>query len=278
MKFLVIGNSVEEIVTRSETGRHRVHIGGVGAIMARELALSAPDEHVTFLTIAAPGRPTDNIKIGMAMNGVNQVSIPRAYRTLTRKSRARITTTGGNPVSAKGDWPPMPSISPDIPGLAAVHDWTLITANLAPQDLEKAAAHSKNLAINATTKHHAKGILAVDNPSVVTMNSQEASLLAASLGTHPGPGLKKATHARTLMITMGAKGRVIYHLDDEPRHAPAPKPPSGTDFIGAGDAATAGLVYAIAHRLDIDATVDRFILNLLQRNALAYQSPAPNPA
>ena len=278
MKFLIIGNSVEETVIRSETGLHRVHIGGVGAIMARELALSAPDAEVTFLTAAAPGRPTANITLGMTKNGVRNVHTPRGHRPQTRRAQARITTVAGNPVSAKGDWPPMPSISPDIPGLAAEHDWTLITANLAQQDLKMAAAYSNNLAINATTKNHAKRIPAVESPSIVTMNRSEATELAASLRTHIGLDLKEATHARTLMITMAAKGRILYHLDDEPLHSPAPQPPAGTDFIGAGDAATAGLVYAIAHHLDIDATINQFILNILHRNALAYRSPAPNPA
>ena len=45
----------------------------------------------------------------------------------------------------------------------------------------------------------------------------------------------------------------------------------GTDFIGAGDAATAGLVYALAHRLDLKETVDEFIKNLMERNAKGYR-------
>ena len=75
---------------------------------------------------------------------------------------------------------------------------------------------------------------------------------------------------QTTMVTNGAKGRVIHHAGKSPRHAAAVKVPPGTDYIGAGDAATAGLVHAMAHELDQDETVDRFIADLLARNAAGY--------
>ena len=274
MKFLVIGNSVEETVTRTETGQSRRHIGGVGAIMARELALSGPDAEVTFLTTAAAGAPTEAIRQGLTADGVHKVLVPQGYPPQTRRAQATIFTRRGNPVSARGDWPPIASISPQIAKLAAQHDWTLVSANLTTQDLRMAAAHSPNLAFNGTTKKHALRITSIDNPAVVTLNHSEAAALAKALDTNATYGLKRATNAGTLMITMGEFGRSLYHLDEPPFHSSAPKAPANTDFIGTGDAATAGLVYALAHSLDINETpetVDRFIINLMERNAHGYE-------
>lgn len=279
MKILVIGNSVEETIVRAETGEIRKHIGGVGAIMARELALSGgATAEVTFLTTTAPGQPALNILQAMEAAGVN-THIVNGHPPQTRKAQARITTRNGGPVSANGDWPPMPSLSPHIESMAPEHDWTIVTANLTAHDLRTAETSSPNLAVNATSKHHVKRIPMLKRPTVATMNNMEASALVKAMKTSSGTALRQALHADTLMVTLGAKGRIIHRQDMPSQVTEAPPAPENTDFIGAGDAATAGLVLALACNLDLKATVDSFITQLMERNAQAYtQDPKPASA
>ena len=272
MKFLVIGNAVEETIVRKETGQTRTHIGGVGAIMARELALSGEDAEVTFLTTATPGQPSRNIARQLSELGIF-TNVMNGRPPQIRRAQARIVTQRGNPVSAKGDWPPMPSITPAVTRMARQNDWTIITANLTGQDLQAAAANCNNLAANATSKHHVLKLPRIQPLGAATMNQAEAATLMAHMGLRTARELREALGLQTLMITHGASGRTVHQAGEEPRKYPAPPAPPQTDFIGAGDAATAGLVYALAHGLDTGPTVDRFILKLMERNAEAYENP-----
>ena len=269
MKILVIGNSVQESVVRSETGEFRTHTGGVGAIMARELALSEHDLQVTFLTNSPAGNPAQAISAAMEPLGIKTI-VTHGKPPQLRPARARIITRNGNHYSANGDWPPMTSMSPEIERLAPQHDWTVITANLPTKDTRTAERLSQHIAVNATTTHHAKNIKTLNHPTVATMNEAEATQLLKTTGAKTGTALREALNAETLMITRGPKGRATHRRGLPPQLDQAPSPPPNTDYIGAGDAATAGLITAIALNLDISATVDDFINNLMLRNAQSY--------
>ena len=263
MKFLVIGNALEESVSRTEDSRTRRHIGGVGAIMARELALAGAE--VTFLTTAPEGEATDRINTGMNVHGVNTVITPGSPRQ-TRASSATIYTRNGCPVRAKGYWAYMGGLTGDMNRIMSQHHWTLISLNLQEQDL-RACADAPNLIINATSKKLAARMHIPGRAKACTMNEQELRELKAQ---HRDRSLHEATGAQTIMATLGQKGWKMKHQGGEELRHPTVSVPEGTDFIGAGDAATAGLAWALANELDVPETVNQFISDLLHRNAKAY--------
>ena len=265
MKFLVIGNALPERVTRQETRQHRYHTGGVAGIMARELALAG--DQVTLLTGAPPGAHTANLEENLSTLGITPVIVPQITAD-RREPGVNILTKNGNPIRAVGHWPRLASMAPLIAGLTREHEWTLISLNITPEDRMAALRNSEHLAVNATTRNLATQAVALKGQRLLTMNHQEVQAIMAR--ARAGQSLHDATGARTTMVTNGTKGRINHDVGSSPRPAAAVKVPPGTDFIGAGDAATAGLVHAMAHKLDQDDTVDRFITDLLSRNAAGY--------
>ena len=281
MRFLVIGNAVEERVIRAETFNQRRHIGGVGAIMARELALSGDQgDDVTFLTTGAPELSRKAIRDRMSAYGIETI-VSRGHPPQTQRAVARISTRNGNPVGASGNWPTMPSLEREVRDLAPKHDWTIVTANLASKELRAAAETSQNIAVNATSKYYVTRIPVVTHPRVVTMNNMEAIAINRRLKAKDHSGLRMMLGAQTLMVSEGAEGLRIHQEGQQTLKLRAPAAPPNTDFIGAGDSATVGLVYAIAHNLDLADTIRVFIQSLTLRNANDYKTAArkaPTPA
>ena len=74
------------------------------------------------------------------------------------------------------------------------------------------------------------------------------------------------------LSALGRRGRAVHHADGSAKTHPALPAPAGVDFIGAGDAATAGLALALSQGLDLEETVDQAISGLLERNAGGYQN------
>ena len=57
--------------------------------------------------------------------------------------------------------------------------------------------------------------------------------------------MRRRLNAQWLLVTRDAAGWLLANPGRVSRHPAAPVPPD-TDFIGAGDSATAGLLYALA--------------------------------
>ena len=267
MRYLVVGNALTETIIRSEDGANRIHIGGVGAIMARELAEAGAD--VTLLTTAPAGWPADEIRAALTVTGVTAVVVP-GDPPQAKQSGATITTRKGGPIRAQGSWSRMGGIRREITRMAPEFDWTLVSLTLRADDLTAAAVSSRNLAVNATSKGLAPMTVSTARKSVCTMNQIEAAQIVRAVGARGPTELPEALDTGTVMVTRGARGRTIYRRGQEPETSEPVPVPEGTDFIGAGDAATAGLVMALACGLDVGETVDRSITALLERNAAAF--------
>ena len=273
MKYLVLGNAQMETITQSETGLSREHLGGVGAIMARELALAGAD--VTLMTTAPQGPPTHEIEEMARTSGITPLVFP-GDPPQAKRGYAHIRTKNGNFRWVKGDWPRMGVLGEHIAQVKP--DWTLVALHLHPKDLTILGKTPGKKAVNATSKKHALMIPHTPNQSVYTMNSGEARALMTEMDVTHENNLPWALGADTVMVTKGARGRVT-HSFGRPTIWNDPVPvPKGTDFIGCGDAATAGLVFALAQGLDPQETVDRFVTDLMQRNADAYTHVKTSPA
>ena len=104
--------------------------------------------------------------------------------------------------------------------------------------------------------------------AAVTLNRSEAGILRRL--TNSGDDVATLAHrlnARWLLITAGAAGWLLVSGSRVSRHPAVPVPPD-TDFIGAGDAATAGLLYALATGKEPAPQIDNAIRRRLEYNRL----------
>lgn len=269
MRYLVVGNALPETIVRSEDGAKRLHISGVGAIMARELALAGAQ--TTLLSTAPAGAPTQEIEHALNRLGVIPVIVPGSPPQ-AKASRAVITTRNGGPIRARGSWPSMGRVMPEFAHLIRQHEWTLVSLTLVPEDLQEIRRTAHNLSVNATSVKLAQRLPTTGPLRAAAMNEQESKEIMARLGLKSRLQLPQALRAQTTMVTLGRKGWEIHQQAEPVQKSPAVPVPTGTDFIGAGDAATAALVMALAEGLDPRTTINQAISSLLKRNAQAYQN------
>lgn len=268
MKFLVVGNATQETVRRDHDGRTRHHTGGVGAIMARELALAGAD--VTFLTTAPPGQATKRIENALESLGAACRIVP-GDPPQSQESRVTIHVRDGQPVRANGKWGRMGGLKAPIREMAPDFDWILTSLNPSMPDLHTLLEHGKRIVTNATTNRLAPRMLELKGQCAATMNHRESGHIMAAIGRGNPDDMPEHIGAKLVLLTKGSRGMEILRPGQKPHRSPAPTPPRDTDFIGAGDAATAGLAYALAHRLELTSTIGTFVTSLMQRNAEAYR-------
>ena len=84
----------------------------------------------------------------------------------------------------------------------------------------------------------------------LTVNDYEAQMLQEKTGRSPA-ALAKLT--RAVVVTLGAKGSLIYAGGAEIA-IPCAKAEQVVDPTGCGDAYRAGLLYGLAHGMDLDLT------------------------
>ena len=270
--FLVIGNALPEtIVTAERPQRHRTHLGGMGAIMARELALAGAD---TTLLTTAPRSATRQIERFLESYGVKP-HVVNGQPPQTKAGQVTFTTRNGEPIKYAGTFSRPGGLAQEISQLAPNYDRVLVDLTLQPKDLVLLDSLTAKLTLNASTKSRAAMLTHFTKPRIVRMNRQEAATVKRLTKTGSDQELAQRLNASMLLVTEGAEGRTLYTRQDNEESnttSPAQPTPQGTDYIGAGDALTAGLTFADEYRLDPRETMDRFLRDLLVRNAEAYQS------
>ena len=248
-RILVIGNAMPEKVRRAETGATALRLGGVGAITAREL-LRCGLHDVTLLAPVssdAPGRTAQEL--------LRQ----QPYAVIAAPARAtvgytRVLTTAGEPreldaVYPTTTWSEIGAAAVDA--LASPYDWVAADCNLDADALAEIARRAPpgRLVINGTAPDRCDRILATAAypKAAVTLNRREAAILhrLARIGAGDAEALRRRLNSQWLLVTRDAAGWLLANAGRVSRHPAAPVPPD-TDFIGAGDSATAGLLYALA--------------------------------
>ena len=277
--FLVVGNAVDETVTRTEDGATRSHAGGVGAIMARELARRGAD--VTLLTTALPGPALDRIRSHLVDAGVRLEAVP-GNPPQREHAQVRIRCRRGEFAGASGHWARMGGLAHQIEDLTATAHLTLVSLNLLPADLQTALSHSRRLVTNATSPKLAPRLTNLKGQIAATLNTRELGAIRSRLKEQPPSEMMPQTiGANMVLLTKGSRGMTLYRQDAPPTSSPATQPPPGTDFVGAGDAATAGLAWALATGEDPMQCALESVTALLRHNADGYvpeQAPTARPA
>ena len=268
--FLVVGNAVAETVTRTEDGARRGHAGGVGAIMARELALAGAD--ATLLTSAVPVPSLDTVREHLTLAGVT-LEADTGNPPQKMHGQIHIRCRRGEFAGASGEWVRMGGLGARIRELAPHYDVTLVSMNLLQPDLAAALASARLLVTNATSPKLAARLLSQKGQAAATLNTRELGAVRARLRTRPTPEeLPRTLGADAVLLTKGPAGMTLYQEDAPARTAAATPPPAGADYIGAGDAATAGLAWALAHGEEPPPAAARFAAALIERNAASYRT------
>ena len=262
-RFLVIGTVVNETVVRARDGARREHLGGVAAVMARELARHHLDTTLMTTGSATLGRTISDMGITPLMTADSPT--PRA----TPRTVLTVLQTGQ--VRSQGTRPPMPRVSEQLQELQLDFDWILASMGITNHDLEVLAQMSApEVALNATSTYQAPRLAKVPGKAVYTMNHQEAQRLARHLGLDRQDAIQESLNARTVLITRAEQGSTLYAEGQIPVRRPAAPADQQGDFVGAGDSVTAGLVHAISHDLDPQPTMDLYLSDLLDFNARSY--------
>ena len=259
--FLVIGNVVDETIVR-EDGCIRRHVGGVAGIMARELGRQGAD--VTLLS-AVESCQRQVLADRLAADGVRCRFVAGDPPQLKR-SAARITTLRGEQHRTQGSFPAPASTARQLAEMAPHVDLILAGMYLHPADTAELGRHPGKVVANATTTRLARRMRQIPGLAAATLNQQELAELEPTANAEQGP----SSLAKTVLVTLGPAGYRL-HEKGAVRHGKAPPPPEGADFIGAGDAMTAGLAWALATGRAPQPAMRRFLVRLLQANADSYR-------
>ena len=263
-RILVVGNALHETVTR-EDGAKRIHVGGVGGIMARELARAGSD--VSLLCPVTEDQ-ADNLRARLEEDGVNPILV--ASRTTERNPEVNITVRRGEPVHFQGTFPRPASIMGQLKNVISHYPIVVTGLYMNQADLDFIYRNNDSVVANATTHRLAPRLTRMKGIRAMTMNRAEAGAIMRATNTQNEKLLAQTLQPEYLLITRGATGRTMYHRGENPETAPAIPIPKGTDFIGAGDSLTAGLAYAIAQGLDPNPVMNEFLARLLKFNQEQY--------
>lgn len=281
-RFLVIGNVLPETIIRDEDHKQREHLGGVGAIMARELARAGAE--VTFAS-AYPklhANGTDTLrKIERTLaswdiqpNIVTDDRIPAAACTAYVRN--------GEPYSVRGRFVQLPCMVNTVRLLVPKYDWVLIDTMLNSTDAGEVALLAKNLVVNPCTTRHGRYMhrsLQFRTPDHKRRYDHGRTLVSCNMSEWQdyrkwtGAGSIVAEAAKKEWIiqeSRGPSGR-LFATSAGSLQIDAVPVPDGADFVGCGDAMTAGLAWAYANDLSPKyEVVNQFISSLLAFNAESY--------
>ena len=264
-RFLVVGTAIAETVRHLENGRERRGLGGVGATMA--LALAQAGNRVTLLTTVGPGPAGQE-----AMALLEEAPFtPRVVRKRGQAGHARINTLRGEQAGARGRWPRVTGVLEAARELAGEHDMLLTECNTPPAEMNALLElfREKTTLVNGTTTRRCIQLLAVreTRKSAVTLNRAEAGNLLRAAQTEGYPELRLRLNAERLLVTLGEEGWALHSQEEHRVSFPVPTPP-GTDFIGCGDYASAGLAHAIAHGEEPGWNINEFVRRKLKINTI----------
>lgn len=281
--ILVIGNAIPEWVRRAESGAEGLRLGGVGAITAGALA-GDPGVAVTLLAVVSDDEPG---RTAQELLGQQGYAVRRAA-ALGTAGYSRSVTIRGEAQETEGVYP---TITWSEIGAAVEeelaserYDWVAADCNLNGEALFELARRvpAGRLVINGTADDRCERIMATIpySKGAVTLNRSEAAVLLrrASIFTRgvvklsivrgDAVALARRLNAERLLLTLDAEGWMLVAGGAAFQHRAAAAP-ADSDFIGAGDAATAGLIGALATGAPLAPAIADAIARRLEGNRMS---------
>ena len=294
--ILVIGNAIPERVRRAESGAEGLRLGGVGAITAGALAEGAGQGGgggggdggggvaVTLLAVVSddgPGRTAQELL------GQQGYAVRRAA-ALGTAGYSRSVTIRGEAQETDGVYPTITwseigaAVEEEL--ASEQYDWVAADCNLNGEALFELARRvpAGRLVINGTADDRCERIMATIpySKGAVTLNRSEAAVLLrrASIFTRgvvklsilrgDAVALARRLNAERLLLTLDAEGWMLVAGGAAFQHRAAAAP-ADSDFIGAGDAATAGLIGALATGAPLAPAIADAIARRLEGNRMS---------
>ena len=124
-------------------------------------------------------------------------------------------------------------------------------------------------------------LLKLKGQAAASRNTRELGAIRSRLKEQPRPELlPQAMGTDMVLLTKGSRSMTLYRQDAPADNAPAPPVPPGADFVGAGDATTADLAWAMATGEDHLKCAMASVAALLRHSADSYalqDAPATHP-
>ena len=275
-EVVVIGNALPERIRVGK--RDLIQLGGVGAIMAQELAHQGEDP--LFITPVGTGPTGVELLDFLNDAGLRCQPVPADQPAAWAELDLR---PGGR---SRGQWPTYSWY--DIKAAATKvleggwpHDnrWLLLDCSFTTKALGGllclAQTNRWRVIINGTTKYRCKRIggSAVQGRPLhaVTLNRQEMEVMTRMCGSRTPPDRVRRMlgGAKYLLNTRDRQGWTLYQEDENEVSRPAEPLPRDAHCIGAGDAATAGLAHALIRGLNPAPAINKAVRDRLRHNAAA---------
>ena len=287
--ILVVGNAIPERVRRGESGAERLRLGGVGAITAEALAGGGGDGGgAVAVTLLAVVSDDEAGLLAQELLRQQQGYAVRTAPALGTVGFSRAVTIRGEAEETEGVFP---TITWGEIGATVVdelassrYDWVAADCNLNGEALFELArrAPAGRLVINGTADDRCERILATIpySKGAVTLNRSEAAALLRrtsiltrgavklNIVRDDAAALAQRLNAQRLLLTLDAEGWLLA-AGGTAFHHRAAAAPADSDFIGAGDAATAGLSRALATGAPVRPAVAGAIARRLEGNRMA---------
>lgn len=307
--ILVVGNAIPERVRRAESGAEGLRLGGVGAITAGALAEAAGQGGgggggggadggsggsgggdggggvaVTLLAVVSDDEPG---RTAQELLGQQGYAVRRAA-ALGTAGYSRSVTIRGEAQETEGVYPTITwseigaAVEEEL--AAERYDWVAADCNLNGEALFELARRvpAGRLVINGTADDRCERIMATIpySKGAVTLNRSEAAVLLrrASIFTRgvvklsivrgDAVALAQRLNAERLLLTLDAEGWMLVAGGAAFQHRAAAAP-ADSDFIGAGDAATAGLIGALATGAPLAPAIADAIARRLEGNRMS---------
>ena len=268
VSILVVGNALREGITRTEDQKRRTQTGGAGALIARSLAQAGYP--VTLLAGYADDDHHSYLRTELEECEVRLLLHPSPGAVAVRETRV----TQGEPVNTTTNFPASEPIPTTALAAAGKHDWAVLTMSPRLEDRVTLQQNSQRLAITATHPALAQKMLHLTGARLATLNVREARKLLEHRQEATLADIAKLLDVPTILLTQGSRGWSIYQKDEGRTKSAALKPPQIYDYIGAGDAATAGLIHATISGRDQTQTVNASIRERLLDTEAGYANEA----
>ena len=261
-EILVIGTAERDTIFHTESRRLRQRLGGVGAIVAEELARLG--YHVTML---APLGDDDSGRF--AKEALWTLGIDGVYPKVGRSAEYMVCTINGEvkePTIANfpsWDFEDLAS-EESLEKLIMGSDLVVMDTSLSPNALmriAKMATPDFGVVVSDTSSAMFPLVVQTIPSTFISMNDLEVSMLGNMSDTRP-----KDFDSEHFMITLGPSGWTV-RSKGKWLSAAGPEVPAEADFNGAGDSAAAGLIHSIMSGNDQEKSINSAIRGRLERNA-----------
>ena len=262
VRIAVVGLCGIEKVYDYDSDVVKERIGGVAANIARDLHHEYKDAYL-FTSIAR-----DDVREKIYKTNKGIPSFYHIMKSENHNMRYDVSVKNGEPKGGGGYFPTLKKedfVDSAWDRMIESTDWVVAESSIFPVLLADIEKRSNNFMIVNSSTSKTKNMLNFTNfgrnKRVFTLNDKELYSLGWS-----GRAFGDCVWASDLLVTRGEAGWDYYAGVGTPIHGSAVEVPKGADFIGCGDAASAGLLHHLISGESVHTSISRYITRRLYFN------------